>query len=77
MSYVSRRMRLTGHVTRMREIRNTYKILFGKPEGKILFFRSTLKWGGKKSCRNRIRRWGPSSSGSWQRAVAAMSVSPH
>jgi hypothetical protein len=31
----SRRMRWVGHVARMREIRNSYKILVGKPEGKI------------------------------------------
>jgi len=28
------RMRWAGHVTRMGEIRDTYKILVGKPEGK-------------------------------------------
>jgi hypothetical protein len=30
----SRRMRLTGHVARMREKRNTYRLLVGKPEEK-------------------------------------------
>jgi hypothetical protein len=30
----SRRMRLAGHVARMGETRNTYRILVGKPEGK-------------------------------------------
>jgi hypothetical protein len=30
----SRKMRLAGHVTRMREKRNAYKILVGKPEEK-------------------------------------------
>jgi hypothetical protein len=30
----SRRMRLAGHVARMGEMRNAYKILVGKPEGK-------------------------------------------
>jgi len=30
----SRRMRLPGHVAGMREMRNTYKISVGKPEGK-------------------------------------------
>jgi hypothetical protein len=30
----SRRMRLAGHVARMREKRNAYRILVGKPEGK-------------------------------------------
>jgi hypothetical protein len=30
----SRRMRWTGHVVRMGEKRNAYRILVGKPEGK-------------------------------------------
>jgi hypothetical protein len=30
----SRGMRLAGYVARMREIRNAYDILVGKPEGK-------------------------------------------
>jgi hypothetical protein len=30
----SRRLRWTGHIARMGEIRNAYKILVGKPEGK-------------------------------------------
>jgi hypothetical protein len=30
---ISRRMMWTGHVTRMEEKRNTYRILVGKPEG--------------------------------------------
>jgi hypothetical protein len=29
-----RKMRWAGHVTRMRETRNAYRILVGKPEGK-------------------------------------------
>jgi hypothetical protein len=30
----SRRMRWVGHVSRMREKRNAYRIMVGKPEGK-------------------------------------------
>jgi hypothetical protein len=30
----SRRMRWAGHVARMREKRNVYRLLVGKPEGK-------------------------------------------
>jgi hypothetical protein len=30
----SRRMKWAGHVTRMEEKRNAYRILVGKPEGK-------------------------------------------
>jgi hypothetical protein len=29
-----RRIRLAGHVSRMEEVRNTYKVLVGKPEGR-------------------------------------------
>jgi hypothetical protein len=36
----SRRMRCSGHVARMGEKRNTYKILVGKPEGKSPLRRS-------------------------------------
>jgi hypothetical protein len=32
--FVSRRMRWAGHVARMGERRNAYRILVGKPEGK-------------------------------------------
>jgi hypothetical protein len=35
----SRRMRWAGHVTRMGEKRNAYRILVGKPEGKKPFGR--------------------------------------
>jgi hypothetical protein len=31
---ISRKMRLAGHVARMGEKRNAYRILVGKPEGK-------------------------------------------
>jgi hypothetical protein len=41
----SRRMRWAGHVTRMGEKRNAYRILVGKPEGKRLLGGWTiLKW---------------------------------
>jgi hypothetical protein len=33
------RMRLEGHVTYVREMRNSYKILVGKPQGKRLLER--------------------------------------
>jgi hypothetical protein len=36
----SRRMRWLGHVARMREKANAYRILEGKPEGKRLLGRS-------------------------------------
>jgi hypothetical protein len=31
----ARRMRWTGHVARMGEVRGAYNILFGRPEGRI------------------------------------------
>jgi hypothetical protein len=40
----SRRMRWEGHVARMREKRNTYRILVGKPEGKRPLARSKRRW---------------------------------
>jgi len=41
----SRRMRWTGHVARMAEVRSTRKVLFGKPEMKRSFGRSRRRWG--------------------------------
>jgi hypothetical protein len=40
----SRRMRWEGHVTRMREKRNAYRILVGKPEGKRPQRRPRRRW---------------------------------
>jgi hypothetical protein len=40
----SRRMRLAGHVARMGEKRNVYRILVGKPEGKRLLGRPRCRW---------------------------------
>jgi hypothetical protein len=40
----SRRMRCAGHVARMREWRNVYKVLMGKPEGKIPLGRPRRRW---------------------------------
>jgi hypothetical protein len=34
MSLASRRIRWAGHVARMEEKRNAYRILMGKPKGK-------------------------------------------
>jgi hypothetical protein len=43
----SKRMRLEGHVPRVRELRNGYIILIGNPEGKKLFRRSKRRWDNK------------------------------
>jgi hypothetical protein len=40
----SRRMRWAGHVARMGETRNVYRILLGKPEGKRPLGRPRRKW---------------------------------
>jgi hypothetical protein len=37
-------MRLTGHVAHMEEMRNAYRILFGKPEGKKPLRKPGLRW---------------------------------
>jgi hypothetical protein len=38
------RMRWAGHVARMGETRNAYRILVGKPEGKRLLGRPRRRW---------------------------------
>jgi hypothetical protein len=40
----SRRMRWTGNVARLREKRNAYRILVGKPEGKRPLERPRRRW---------------------------------
>jgi hypothetical protein len=40
----SGRMKWAGHVAYMEAMRNSYKILVGKPEGKRPFGRMKLKW---------------------------------
>jgi hypothetical protein len=40
----SRRIRWAGHVARMEEKRNAYRILVGKPEGKRPLRRPRLRW---------------------------------
>jgi hypothetical protein len=40
----SRKMRWAGHVARMEEKRNAYRLLLGKPEGKIPLGRPRRRW---------------------------------
>jgi hypothetical protein len=40
----SRRLRWAGHVARMGEERNVYRLLVGKPEGKRPLGRPTRRW---------------------------------
>jgi hypothetical protein len=42
----SRRISWAGHVAHMGEMRNAYKILVRKPEGKRLLKRPRLRWDG-------------------------------
>jgi hypothetical protein len=42
---ISRRMRWAGHVARMGEGRNVYRVLVGKPEGKRPLGRLRRRWG--------------------------------
>ena len=43
----SRRLRWAGHVARMEEGRSAFKILTGKPTGKILLGRPRRRWEDK------------------------------
>ena len=40
----SRRLRWAGHVARMDQSRNAYRVLVGKPEGKRHLVRSRVRW---------------------------------
>jgi len=40
----SRRMRWAGYLARMGEMRGVYRVLMGKPEGKIPLGRPRLRW---------------------------------
>ena len=40
----SRRLRWAGHVTRMEQSRNAYRVLVGKPEGKRPLGRPRRRW---------------------------------
>jgi hypothetical protein len=42
--FSSRRMRRAGHVVRMGEQRNTFKLLVGKPEGRRPLGRPRRRW---------------------------------
>jgi hypothetical protein len=53
----SRRMRWVGLVVRMREMRNAYKILVGKPKGKRPLGRSWNRWKGNNSMNLREIGW--------------------
>jgi hypothetical protein len=53
----SRRMRWTGHVARMGEKRNAYRLLVGKPEGKKPLARLSHRWVDNRMHLGEVR-WG-------------------
>jgi hypothetical protein len=56
MVITSRKMIWKGHVARMEEMRNAYRILVGKPEGKRLLGRPWRRW--KYNIRKDLREIG-------------------
>jgi hypothetical protein len=54
----SRKMRLAGHIARIGEMRNTYRILKGKPEGKRPLGKPRSGWEGNIKMDLGERIWG-------------------
>jgi hypothetical protein len=54
----SRRMRWAGHVARMGEGRNVYRVLVGKPEGKRPLERPRRRWEDEIKMDHREIGWG-------------------
>jgi hypothetical protein len=54
----SRRMRLAGHVTRIREKRNTYRLSVGMPEGNRPLRRPRRRWEDNIRMDLAEMRWG-------------------
>jgi hypothetical protein len=54
----SRRMRWAGHVARMREKRNAYRILVGKPEGRRPLGKPRRRWEDNIRINLRETGWG-------------------
>jgi hypothetical protein len=63
----SRRMRWVGHVARMGEGRNVYRVLVGKPEGKRPLGRPRRRWEDGIRMDLREIGWGVWSGFSWLR----------
>ena len=45
----SRRLSWAGHVARMEQFRNAYRVLVGRPEGKRLLRRPRRKWENNRT----------------------------
>jgi hypothetical protein len=54
----SRRMRWVGHVARIGEKRNAYRILVGKPVGKRPLGRPRRRWVDNTKMSLRVMEWG-------------------
>jgi hypothetical protein len=63
----SRRMRWAGHVARMGEGRNVYRVLVGKPEGKRPLERPRRRWEDVIKMNLREIGWGVRSGFTWLR----------
>jgi hypothetical protein len=63
----SRRMRWAGHVARMGEGRNLYRVLVGKPEGKRPLERPNSRWEDEIRMDLREIGWGVCSRFTWLR----------
>jgi hypothetical protein len=63
----SRRMRWAGHVARMGEGRNVYRVLVGKSEGKRPLERPGRRWEGGIKMDLREIGWGVWSGFTWLR----------
>jgi hypothetical protein len=55
---ITSRMREVGHLGHMREIRNAYKIVTGKPGQTRELGRPRHRWEGNGSLENRVRGCG-------------------
>jgi hypothetical protein len=61
------RMRWVGHVARMGEGRNVYRVLEGNPEGKRPFGRPRRRWEDGMKMELKEIRWGVWSGFTWLR----------
>jgi hypothetical protein len=68
----SRRMRWAGHVARMGEGRNVYRVLVGSPEGKRPFERPRRRWEDGIKMGLREIGWGGWSGFTWRAVVNAV-----
>jgi hypothetical protein len=51
-------IQVSGHVAQMKEKRNAYRILLGKPEGKRSLGRPRRRWVGNNKVDHRELGWG-------------------